>query len=548
METTMNFKIRMNLGLSKSLVRILSGLNASEAKIVETNSIFWFWMIEIFGLLYISREELAQLYFYLPLGRRNELDGHLNKIAPDFWGWKMFLEMNKYSSEAIKKMALSEMYRRAESFQNLQTGYKLAEGYLEMRGKFLSDMRRQAKTLEEKISVLSYELEPTLIQIEEVFSLINDFSVAEKFIGLPNIPATYKNKGLKKMFKFAVSFPQLLRTHRRSRPGSPLRREIVRAAAEYELKQLELFDAYYSEKTRTALKIMLLTKIEKLVLGIEDWLEILIQYGSDRKLKSLVIKNIRANDCTFSQLNNSVSRIQDPEAKAAGLEEMLDVASYDFSWLRIVCLKSGEFPKVFRRAFTELINTIETATQAEEACELITKNRPFEVSNFFGRIIELGIRFETLERIFFLLSKENKKKMEGALRRAAGDNFNHLGRVVKHCQSRRNRNRTILDMYKLAAQSADQLVCVYQLALSYNQPKLAERVVVDIKKLNLNFLDLLIAYESLEREKIINNGLAKLIQGELALKARTEREKAQAFEKIPLEHKNIIIKKLLEAA
>ncbi|MFA4999811.1 MAG: hypothetical protein WC545_00400 [Patescibacteria group bacterium] len=35
METTMNFKIRMNLGLSKGLVKILNGRDANEAKIID---------------------------------------------------------------------------------------------------------------------------------------------------------------------------------------------------------------------------------------------------------------------------------------------------------------------------------------------------------------------------------------------------------------------------------------------------------------------------------------------------------------------------------
>ena len=103
---------------------------------------------------------------------------------------------------------------------------------------------------------------------------------------------------------------------------------------------------------------MLYGKIEKLVLGIEDWIEILLKYGDDKKLKNLAMSKMRQLGLGFDQLNNTLARAKDPEVKEVILEEMLSLAEGIFDRLTIVAIKSDEFPQIFGKAFLSLVDIV----------------------------------------------------------------------------------------------------------------------------------------------------------------------------------------------
>jgi len=552
----MRMKEMKNLGIvpSLSIARILKGFSVEKA-VVVTQISFFYRFLEFLGRVYLSLEELSQIYFYLPIERRVELKKHLEAIAKDFSGWKNFYEVNRYSARILKDMALNEMSEVVTNFQQAYDGFKLSVGDVIMERTFFCLMEERAISFEEKITVIRCSHQISEEKIEELFLMIKSFFNAEQFVCIPGLDDKHKTKGQRKMLYLSDNFRNLIRTHNRTKPGAPLRREIVATTENYELLQDELLQAYYDEKTWTNMKRMLFGKIEKLVLGIEDWLEILVKYGTDRKLKNLAMNKMRQLGLSFDQLNNTLNRAKDPEVRMVILEEMFSLSFANFARLSVICPKCIEFPNIFDKVFSLMLETAISSEDAEKVCDILTKSKSRNNTDFLLRILNLGVGFETLEKLFVKSSQDSKKILAAPLRLAAVGNFDYLFRVFTHIRfiddgDKRCQNKCLKDMIFLGEESrnVEHLFTIYQLALLVDNFIISERVVNLIKEANYEFSLLLNIYEKLEKNNIINNGLAAFLQGEMIIKAKSNSEKAVAFIKAPLQIKNIALASLLKAA
>lgn len=545
-----------NLGivLSLSIVKILNGISAQRARIVGRINIFH-RIAEFFGFLYLSLEDLSSLYFYLPEERRLELKQHLDFFAKDFVSWKRFIDMHRYSAKTIKNMALNEMSFYVANFQQAYEGFILADDLM-IKKSFLELMEKRAVSFEEKLNVIRSGNLMSEEKLEELFSMIKTFIQAEQFSCLIGLDERNINKGAKKMLSLADDFKKLNRTHRRAIPGSSLRREIVSVADNYELPQNELIQYYYEEKYWSNFKRMLFKKVEKLVLGIEDWLEILLHYGSDRKLKNLAMSKMRLLGLSFYQLNNTLSRAKDPEIKLVILEEMFLLSKGSFEMLNIVSVKSEDFPQVFSKSFSALLELIYEPKEAERACEIlaVSKNKN---TDFILKLLSLELSFESLDKLFNKAPKEGKILLLPYMRLSAKNNLDNLLKVftyyslVDDLKERQRKQNSCLKEALLLGEDGDaleKLLDVYRLALMFNNFTISERVVEVIKRKKYKFETLLKTYENLEKNKITNNGLAAFLQTEMINRAETSSEKIAAFKKAPLQVKNLALSRLLSAA
>ncbi|MFA5109339.1 MAG: hypothetical protein WC458_02250 [Patescibacteria group bacterium] len=536
-----------NLGFSKSLIEILGSRSAEEATVVNRINFFYLFL-GLFGRLFITVEELSHLYFYLPAKRQSELKNHLDKISGDSMGWKRFY--SSCFSESLKSMAVNEMLRRATIFFQAQIAFGLVGTNLELRAEALRTLKTLALKFEEKVEfiILSGEL-PGLTELENLLNSANNFSAVMRFLGIPKLPPILRNKAVAKMFGFSDDFSKLARTHHFSRPGSPLRRDIVLAAESYELDQKNLLDAYAMEKHWTKMKRMLFEKIKKLVLGIEDWLGILLQYGYDRKITDLAIEKLRALGLTFDQLNNSLNGVKEPQIKKVVLKEMSRLAKdEDFNKWKIICSKSNEFPNIFAKAFAKLILAAQTPEQSEEVLTLMIKNKNRkQINSFLNKLLRLeNTKFETLEKIGLYCSRMSRKLLLPSLRRLAGD-FDLLVRAFKFGENdKRHREKCLEDMFALVKinHNDEQLIQVYKLALAINNKVISERIIRIVARLDYGFSPLFDLYKLMEREKVTNNGLADLVQKNLIEKAQTEMEKRQAFFTASLPNRRLALLKI----
>lgn len=546
-----------NLGIvpSLSIARILRGFSAEKAVVVKQMN-FVYRFLSFFGRIYLSLEDLGQVYFYLSGERCLELKKHLGNIAKNFSAWKKFYEKNRYAVTILKDMALSEMSEAANDFREAYDGFKLSAGNIIMEQKFLSIMKNKAVSFEEKFIVVKSDYQVSEDSVEELFLMIKSFFNAEQFVCIPGLSNKYKNKGQRKMLELSDNFKNLIRAHNRTKPGAPLRREIVATAKNYELLQDELIQAYYEEKTWTNLKRMLFDKIERLVLGIEDWLEVLVKYGNDRKLKNLAMNKMRQLGLGFDQLNNTLNRAKDPEIRIVILEEMFSLAFADFAKLSVICNKCFEFPHIFDRVFSSMLELARSSEDSTKVCDILIKSKSRSNTDFLLRILKIGISFENLEKLFAKSSQDGKKILILPLRLAATGNFNHLFRAFFHIETindrnkKRYQNKCLKDMISLGEEShkIEHLLKVYRLALSVNNFIVSERVVNLIRETDHSFSSLLSIYENLEKDNIVNNDLAIFLQGEMIAKAQNNSEKALAFMKAPLQIKNIALANLLKVA
>ncbi len=544
----------LGLNLSLSALRILRGISAQKVVIVEMN--FFYRFLNFFGFLYLSLEEFSKLYFYLPVERFSEISTELKKIADDFISWKRFFELNRYSAKTLKDMALNEMSKLAKTFQQANDGFRLSFGNIVMEEKFLEIMELHAVSFEEKMILVKCRNPINEERLDELLPMIKTFLSAEQFVSIVGVSQKYKNKGLKKMLDLASSYRELIRTHRRVKPGSPLRRLIVSEVEKYEMLQEELLQSYYEEKNWSRLKRMLYGKIEKLVLGIEDWIEILLKYGDDKKLKNLAMSKMRQLGLGFDQLNNTLARAKDPEVKEVILEEMLSLAEGIFDRLTIVAIKSDEFPQIFGKAFLSLVDIVQTLEESKRICEILTTSKNKNNSDFISRILKLDVDFSILEKLFVKSSKEGKELLIPTLYILAKGNFDNLSKTFDHSLALENKDRKkiqtkcLRDVFSLEKESNDlgKLIRVYNMALIIGDFQISEKIVNTISKLEFDFKTLLTAYENLEKLRITNNGLAKFLQTEMISKAQTEEEKRQAFIKAPIQIQNIALTNLLGAA
>ena len=536
-----------NLGFSKSLMEILSGRLAEEATVVSRINFFYLFL-GLFGRLFITIEELSHLYFYLPAKRQSELKNHLDKISCDFMGWKRFY--SSCFSESLKSMAVGEMLKRATIFFQAQIAFGLVGTNLELRAEALRTLKSLACKFEEKVEfiILSGEL-PGLTELEDLLNSANNFLNIMRFLGIPKLPPILRNKAVVKMFGFSDDFSKLAKTHHFSRPGSPLRKDIVSAAESYELSLKQLLEAYATEKHWTKMKRMLFEKIKKLVLGIEDWLSILLQYGYDRKITALAIEKLRALGLTYEQMNNSLNGVKEPQIKRVVLKEMSRLAKDDdFQKWKIICSKSNEFPNIFAKSFAKLILAAETPGQSEEVLAVMIKNKnKKQINNFLNKLLRLeNTKFETLEKIGLYCGRMGRKLLLPSLRRLAGD-FDSLVRAFRLGENdKRHRERCLEDMFTLVKinHNDEQLVQIYKLALTTNNKAMSERVIRIVARLDYGFRPLLDLYKLLEKEKIVSNGLADLVQKSLIEKAQTEIEKRQAFFTASLPNKRLALLKI----
>jgi hypothetical protein len=546
-----------NLGLvlSLSMVRILNGLSAQKAKVLEQIN-FFHRVVEFFGGLYLNLEDLASLYFYLPENRRSELKNHLNFLAKGFVSWKKFFEINRYSNKNIRDMALNEMIFCVTTFNEAYEGFRLSDD-LVIKESFLKIMENKGFSFEEKLQVIRCSNNHDETKLEELFSMIKTFTQAEQFSSLAELDDKSLNRGAKKMLSLSDDFKKINRTHRRAIPGSLLRREIVAVAENYELPQNELIQYYYDEKHWSNFKRMLFRKIERLVLGIEDWLEILLHYGSDRKLKNLAMSKMRQLGLTFYQLNNTLSRAMDPEIKNVILEEMFLLSKNSFEKLRLVSIKSDDFPSIFLRSFLALLELISDEEKAERACEILASSKNRNNPIFVSKMVDLRISFDSLDKLFNKSPKEGKILLLPQMKLLANGNLNGLLKVFNYYsviddtkERQRKQNICLKEVLFLLEEDSnvERLLAVYRTALISGNFSVSDKVVEIVKTKNFNFKTLLLVYEELEKNKIINNGLASYLQMEMIAKAENKSEKSTAFKKASLQIKSLALGQLLRAA
>ncbi|MCK9439221.1 MAG: hypothetical protein WCY43_02340 [Patescibacteria group bacterium] len=546
-----------NLGLvlSLSMVRILNGLSAQKAKVLERVN-FFHRVAEFFGGLYLSLEDFADLYFYLPENRRRELKDHLNFLAKDFVSWKKFFEVNRYSNKNIRDMALNEMIYCVNTFYEAYEGFRLSDDLI-IKESFLKIMELKGSSFEEKLQVIRCSNGHDQAKIEELFLMIKTFTQAEQFSSIIGIDDRNLNKGTRKMLSLADDFKKVNRTHRRSIPGSLLRREIVAVAKNYELPQSELIQYYYDEKHWSNFKRMLFGKIERLVLGIEDWLEILLHYGSDRKLKNLAMFKMRQLGLTFYQLNNTLSRAMDPEIKNVILEEMFLLSKNSFEKLCIVSVKSDDFSSIFLRSFLALLELVSDEEKAEKACEILASSKNRNNPIFVSKIVDLRINFNSLDKLFAKSPKEGKLLLLPQMKMLAKNNLNDLLKIFNYYsviddtkERQRKQNICLKEVLFLLEEdnNVERLLAVYRTALISGNFSVSDKVVEIMKTKNFNFKTLLLVYEELEKNKITNNGLASYLQMEMIAKAENNLEKSTAFKKASLQIKSLALSRLLRAA
>lgn len=546
-----------NLGLvlSLSMVRILNGLSAQKAKLIERIN-FFHRIFEFFGGLYLNLEELANLYFYLPENRRRELKDHLNFLAKDFVSWKKFFEVNRYSNKNIRDMALNEMIYCVNTFYEAYEGFRLSDDLI-IKESFLKIMELKGSSFEEKLQVIRCSNGHDQAKIEELFLMIKSFTQAEQFSSIIGIDDRNLNKGTRKMLSLADDFKKVNRTHRRSIPGSLLRREIVAVAKNYELPQSELIQYYYDEKHWSNFKRMLFGKIERLVLGIEDWLEILLHYGSDRKLKNLAMFKMRQLGLTFYQLNNTLSRTMDPEIKNVILEEMFLLSKNSFEKLCLVSIKSDDFPGIFLKSFLALLELVSDEIKAERVCEILASSKNRNNPIFVSKMVDLRIGFDSLDKLFNKSPKEGRLLLLPQMKSLANGNLINLLKVFNYYsviddlkERQRKQNMCLKEVLSLLEEDSDtkRLLAVYRTALMSGNFYASDKVVEIMKTKNFNFKTLLLIYEELEKNKITNNGLASYLQMEMIKVAENNLEKSTAFKKASLQIKSFALSRILRAA
>lgn len=546
-----------NLGLvlSLSMVRILNGLSAQKAKVLERVN-FFHRVAEFFGGLYLSLEDFADLYFYLPENRKNELRTHLDFLAQNFTSWRKFFEVHRYSNKNIRDMALNEMLLCTTTFYEAYDGFRLSED-LAIKESFLKIMESKAVSFEDKLQVARFGNTYSEERLEELFLMIKTFAQAEQFASLIGLDDKSLNRGARKMLSLADDFKKINRTHRRAIPGSLLRREIVAVAENYELPQSDLIQYYYDEKHWSNFKRMLFRKIERLVLGIEDWLEILLHYGSDRKLKNLAMSKMRQLGLTFYQLNNTLSRAMDPEIKNVILEEMFLLSKNSFEKLCIVSVKSDDFSSIFLRSFLALLELVSDEEKAEKACEILASSKNRNNPIFVSKIVDLRINFNSLDKLFAKSPKEGKLLLLPQMKMLAKNNLNDLLKIFNYYsviddtkERQRKQNICLKEVLFLLEEdnNVERLLAVYRTALISGNFSVSDKVVEIMKTKNFNFKTLLLVYEELEKNKITNNGLASYLQMEMIAKAENNLEKSTAFKKASLQIKSLALGRLLRAA
>ncbi len=544
----------LGIALSLSIIRILNGLSAQKAKVLEQLG-FFHKILEFFGGLYLSLEDFANLYFYLPTERRVELRSYLDSLAKDFVSWKTVLAAHRYSAKNIREMILSEMSFCVKSFQQAYDGFCLSDELI-IRQKFLNLMKEKARLFEEKLQVIRCSHDFNEEDLQELFLMIKNFSQANQFTSILGLDDKNVNKGARKMLALADDFKKINRTHRRAIPGSSLRREIVSIAENHELPQGELLQYYYEEKYWSNFKRMLFRKIEKLVLGIEDWLEVLLLYGSDRKLKNLIMNKMRQLGLTFYQLNNTLVRAKDPEIKLVILEEMFLLSRNHFDRLKIVSVKSEDFPQVFLKAFSALLDLVSNQHEAEMVCDILASSRNKHNFNFILKVASLDLNFDSLDKLFNKSPKEGKIVLLPQMKLLARSSndllklFNYYSIIDDLKERQRKQNSCLKEALSLLGKTdnINELLSVYRTALISANFSISNKIVELIQVQNFEFKTLLKAYEELEKNKITNNGLAAFLQSEMIVRAQTDTEKGIAFKKASLQIKSFALSKMLKAA
>ena len=548
------------LGLSQPQVKILTGVSAGKAIIRERLEIIHFFL-NFFGMMFINVKELAELYFYLPEERRYELIPHLNKLAGDFASWKSFHYLNKRGDEIVKRMAVSEMMNCAVNFSQAFLAWESAGP--EDKEKVLALMEKLAISFNDKIRLLLATrkiISPA--EAEKLLSEADDFSKVEQLLFL-SLPVAVYSRAVQKLFSFADSFDRMMRTHRRSLPGSPLRREIVAATKEHETDYKSLLLAYRSEKHWTAMKRMLFNKVNRLVLGIEDWIEILLSNGNDKKLKGLIMGKLSCIGLSFRALDNSLNGVTDHELRALILNEMFSFSA-GFKQFKTICVKTADdrdCADIFRKAFQKLVAVVANKEEGREACDLLNKNKnKNQARRLLGKIASFGDSdFEVLMKFHGNADRETRRVLLPMLRTSAAGDFDKTERIICSTSSARYIHLCLRDMLAIATASKHpwQLAAVYARALApasnrssallKRNGKIAVEAAEKFKIMDLNFSVLAEIQGYLEKAGANNNGLADFIQQEMIRKAGNEGQRSLAFSKASIENKAAAIRRLMAA-
>lgn len=533
------------IGLSAIMTKIINGLSIAEVKVINQPSILTA-ISNFFGGLYVSLEEFAFLYFLLPAERFNEFEAHLKTMASDFVGWQIFYNQHRYASEAIKKMILRELLKKAESFNNYHDVSKIAEGYPELKTEALKGMKLLSQRFEEKIICIQEGLEPpNHEEIKDLFDSATEFKHYESFAALSWIPTDLRIKSTRMMLEKADSFDKNVRTFNRAKPGSKIRQKCVTNADLYELPLEEVFSYYYSQKRWNNFKRGLYKRIEQFSLGAKDWFKVID--NRDKKIKKLAFTKIRDLNLKFEQLNEIQNISQDSEIELFLLEEMvLKADPKNFEQWKKICRRADKFPKIKKQAFPRLINIVKNSQEGEEISGMIGKNSQYG-KNLFTAIIRFeDTPFEVFDNLFRNSSNETQTILLPYLRRSAS-NFTQTERAFILClKNKRQQDLCLQKMFEIAEETdqAEHLVRTYKLALETKNAKIIEKILNRIKigKYEFSFLNGL--YKQLIKENAANNGLADLTERMLITTAKTETEKTQAFICVPVEKKNLALEAL----